>query len=75
MPCNFHGMLVAENMDGLKSYGLNGVDKTIANHIDLDGLPLRTERVLRNSHLDSAPGNTLLSILHSIVLWRLDVEE
>jgi hypothetical protein len=68
MPCNFHGMLVAENMDGLKSCGLNGVDKTIANHIDFNGLPVRTKRVLRNSHLDSASGNTLLSILHSIIL-------
>jgi hypothetical protein len=75
MPCNFHGMLVAENMDGLKSCGLNGVDETIANHIDLDGLPLRTERVLRNSHLNSAPRNTFLSILHSIILWGLGVEE
>jgi hypothetical protein len=54
---------------------LNGVDETITNHIDLDGLPLRIERVLRNGHLDSAPGNTLLSILHSIVLGRLSVEE
>jgi hypothetical protein len=47
----------------------------IANHIDFDGLPVRTKRVLRNSHLDSAPGNTFLSILHSIILWRLGVEE
>jgi hypothetical protein len=75
MPCNFHGMLVAENMDGLKNCGLNGVDEMVANHINLDGLPLRTERVLRNSHLNSAPWNTFLSILHSIVLWGLDVEE
>jgi hypothetical protein len=75
MPCNFHGMLVAEDVDGLKSCSLNGVDKTIANHIDLDGLPLRTKRVLRNSHLDSAPGNTFLSILHSVILWGLGVEE
>jgi hypothetical protein len=75
MPCNFHGMLVAEDMDGLKSCSLNGVDETIANHIDLDGLPLRAKRVLRNSHFDSAPGNTFLSILHSIVLWGLGVEE
>jgi hypothetical protein len=30
MPCNFHGMLVAENMDGLKSCGLNGVDEMVA---------------------------------------------
>jgi hypothetical protein len=75
MPCNFHGMLVAENMDGLKSCGLNGVNETIANHINLDGLPLRTKRVLRNSPFDSAQGNTFLSILHSIVLWGLGVEE
>jgi hypothetical protein len=75
MPRNFYGMLVTENMDGLKSCGLNGVDKMIANHIDLDGLPLRTERVLRNSHLNSAPRNTFLSILHSIILWGLGVEE
>jgi hypothetical protein len=68
-------MLVAKDMDCLKSCSLNGVDETIANHIDLDGLPLRTKRVLRNSHLDSAPGNTLLSILHSIILGRLGVEE
>jgi hypothetical protein len=75
MPCNFHGMLVAENMDGLKSYGLNGVNKTVANHIDFDGLLVRTKRVLRNSHLNSASRNTFLSILHSIVLWGLGVEE
>jgi hypothetical protein len=75
MPCNFHGMLVAENVDGLQSCSLDGVDETITNHIDLDGLPLRTERMLRNSHLDSAPRNTLLSILHSIILGRLGVEE
>jgi hypothetical protein len=75
MPGNFHGMLVVEDMDGLKSGSLDGVDKMIANHIDLDGLPLRTKRMQRNSYLDSAPGNTLLSILHSIILGRLDVEE
>jgi hypothetical protein len=55
--------------------GLNGVDETIANHINLDGLPLRTEWVLRNGHLDSTPGNTFFPILNSIVLWGLDVEE
>jgi hypothetical protein len=38
MPGNFHGMLVREDMDGLKSGSLDGVDKTIANHIDLDGV-------------------------------------
>jgi hypothetical protein len=75
MPCNFHGMLVAKDMDGLQSCSLDGVDKMITNHIDLDGLPLRTKRVLRNGHLDSAPGNTFLSILHSIILGRLGVEE
>jgi hypothetical protein len=68
MPGNFHGMLVAENMDGIKSCGLNGVDETIANHIDLDGLPVRTERVLENGHLNSAPRNTFLPIFHSIIL-------
>jgi hypothetical protein len=75
MPCNFLGMLVAENMDGLKSCSLNGVDEMIANHIDLDGLSLRTKRVLRNSHFDSAPRNTFFPILHSIVRWGLGVEE
>jgi hypothetical protein len=68
-------MPVAENVDGLKSCNFNGVDEMITNHIDLDGLPLRTKRVLRNSHLDSASGHTLLSILHSIILGRLGVEE
>jgi hypothetical protein len=68
-------MLVAKDMDGLQSCSLDGVDKMITNHIDLDGLPLRTKRVLRNGHLDSAPGNTFLSILHSIILGRLGVEE
>jgi hypothetical protein len=58
MPYNFHGMLVAEDVDGLQSYSLDGVDEMITNHIDLDGLPLRTKRVLRNSHLDSAPGTS-----------------
>jgi hypothetical protein len=75
MPCNFHGVLVAEDVNGLQSCSLDGVDETITNHIDLDGLPLRMERVMRNSHLDSAPGNTLLSILHSIVLGSLGIEE
>jgi hypothetical protein len=68
-------MLVAENMDGSQSCSLVDVDETITNHINLDGLPLRTERMLRNSHLDSTPRNTLLSILHSIILGRLGVEE
>jgi hypothetical protein len=62
-------------MDGLQSCSLNGVDETITNHIDLDGLPLRAKRVLRNSHLNFAPGNTFLSILHSIILGRFGVEE
>jgi hypothetical protein len=75
MPCNFHRMLMAENMNGLKSNSLDGVDKTIANHIDLNGLPQRTEGVRRNSHLDSTPRNTFLSIFHSIILGRLGVEE
>jgi hypothetical protein len=46
MPGNFCGMLVAESVDGLKSYGLKGVDEMIANHIDLDGLPLRNTFLL-----------------------------
>jgi hypothetical protein len=75
MPYNFHGMLVAEDVDGLKSCSLDVIDEMITNHIDLNGLPLRTERMLRNSHLDSASQNTLLSILHSIILGRLGVEE
>jgi hypothetical protein len=75
MPGNFHGMLAVESVDGLKSCGLNGVDETIANHIDLDGLPVRTTRMLRNGHLNSSPRNTLLPILHSIILWGLDIEE
>jgi hypothetical protein len=75
MPGNFHGMLAAESVDGLKSCGLNGVDETKANHIDLDGLPVRTKRMLRNGHLNSAPRNTFLPILHSIILWGLGVEE
>jgi hypothetical protein len=75
MPCNFHGMLVAENVDGLKSCSLNGVDETIANHIDFDGLPVRTKRMLRNGHLNSVSRNTFFPILHSIILWGLGVEE
>jgi hypothetical protein len=75
MPGNFHGMRAAESVDGLKSCGLNGVDETIANHIDLDGLLVRTIRMLRNDHLNSAPRNTFLPILHSIILWGLGVEE
>jgi hypothetical protein len=66
-------MLVAEKMDGLQSYSLDGVDETITNHINFDGLPLRSERVLRNHHFDSASRNTLLPILHSVVLWRLGI--
>jgi hypothetical protein len=68
-------MLVAESVDGLKSCGLNGVDETIANHIDLDGLPQRAKRMLRNGYLNSAPRNTFLTILHSIILWGLGAEE
>jgi hypothetical protein len=75
MPGNFHRMLVAEKVDGLQSCSLDGVEEMITNHIDLDGLPLRTERVLRNSHLDSTLRNTFLPILHSIVLWGLGVEK
>jgi hypothetical protein len=75
MPGNFHGVLVAENVDGLQSCGLDGVDETIANHFNVDGLPLRTKRMLRNSHLDSAPRNTFFPVFHSIVLWGLGVEE
>jgi hypothetical protein len=33
-------MLVAENVDGLKSCGLIGINETIANHFNVDGLPL-----------------------------------
>jgi hypothetical protein len=62
-------MLVAESMDGLKSCSLNGVNETITNHLDLDGLPLRAKRVLRNGHLNSAPRNTFLPIFHSNILW------
>jgi hypothetical protein len=62
-------------VDGFESCSLDGVNKMITNHIDLDGLPLRAKRVLRNSHPDSASGNNLLSILYSVVLGRLDVEE
>jgi hypothetical protein len=72
---NFHGMLAVESVDGLKSCGLNGVDETIANHIDLDGLPLRMKRVLRNGHLNSSPRNIFFPILYSIILWGLGVEE
>jgi hypothetical protein len=68
-------MLVAESVDGLKSCGLNGVDETIANHIDLDGLPVKTKRILRNGHFYSAPRNTFLPIFHSIILSGLSVEE
>jgi hypothetical protein len=75
MPGNFHEMLAAESVDGLKSCVLNGVNETIANHIDFDGLPVRMKRVLRNGHLNSAPRNTFLPILHSIILWGLGVEE
>jgi hypothetical protein len=75
MPGNFHGILVAESVDGLKSCGLNSVNKMIAHHIDFDGLLVRTKRVLRNGHLNSALRNTFLSILHSIILWGLGVEE
>jgi hypothetical protein len=68
-------MLVTESVDGLKSCGLKGVDETIANHINLDRLPLRAKRMLRNSHLNSAPRNTFFPILHSNILWGLGVEE
>jgi hypothetical protein len=75
MPGNFHGMLVPENVDGIKSRGLDGVDEMIANHIDFNGLPVRTKRMLRNGHLDSASRITFLPIFHSIILWGLGIEE
>jgi hypothetical protein len=75
MPGNFHGMLVAESVDGLKSCGLNGVDETIANHINLNRLPLRAKRMLRNGHLNSTSRNTFLPIFHSIILLGLGIEE
>jgi hypothetical protein len=68
-------MLVAEDVNGLQSCSLDGVNEMITNHIDLDGLPLGVERMLRNSHLDSTSRNTFLPILHSVVLGRLGVEE
>jgi hypothetical protein len=55
-------MLVTEDVDVLKRCSLDGVDETIANHIDLDGLPLRAERVLRNSHYDCTAGHLPLYI-------------
>jgi hypothetical protein len=75
MPGNFHGMLVAESVDGLKSCSLNGVNETIAHYIDFDGLPVRTKRMLSNGHLNSTLRNTFLPILHTIILWGLGVEE
>jgi hypothetical protein len=75
MPGNIHGMLVAESVDGFKSCGLNGVNEMITNHINFDGLPVRTKRVLRNGHLNSASRYTFFPILHSIILWELGVEE
>jgi hypothetical protein len=47
----------------------------VAHHIDLDGLPLGAERMLRNSHLDSTSRDTFFLILHSVILWGLGVEE
>jgi hypothetical protein len=44
-------MLVAEDVDGLQSCSLDGVNETITNHIDLDGLPLRMKGVLKNSNI------------------------
>jgi hypothetical protein len=75
MPGNFHGMLVANSVDGLKSCGLNGVNEMIAHHIDFDRLPVRTKRMLRNGHHNFALRNTFLPILHSTILWGLSVEE
>jgi hypothetical protein len=75
MSGHLYGMLIAEHVDGLQSCSLKSVNKAIANHINLDGLPLRAERMLRNSHPDSAPRNSFLPILHTVVLWGLGVEE
>jgi hypothetical protein len=68
-------MLIAENVDDIKSCGLDSVDEMIANHIDFNGLPVRTKRMMRNGHLDFASRNTILPIFHSIILWGLGVEE
>jgi hypothetical protein len=47
----------------------------VAHHINLDGLPLGAERMLRNRHFNSASRNTLFPILHFVVLWRLGIEK
>jgi hypothetical protein len=66
-------MLVAENVDSFKGYRFYSVNEAITNHINLDGLPQRTKRMLRDGRLHSAPRNTLFTILNSIILRGLDV--
>jgi hypothetical protein len=68
-------MLVAEDMDGFQSCSLDGVNYMVAHYLNLDGLPLGAERMLRNHHPNLASRNTFFSILHSVVLGRLSVEE
>jgi hypothetical protein len=68
-------MLVAEDIDSLQSSSLDGINKTISHHINFYRMPLGAERMLRNRHPNSASRNAFLSILHSIILWRLSVME
>jgi hypothetical protein len=43
-------MLVAENVDSFKGCHFYSVNEVITNHINLDGLPQRTKRILRDGH-------------------------
>jgi hypothetical protein len=73
IPGNLHWMLVAEDIDGLQSSSLDGINKTIPHHINFYEMPLGAERMLRNRHPNSASRNTFFLILHSIILGRLSV--
>jgi hypothetical protein len=66
-------MLVAENVDSFKGCYFYSVNEVITNHINLDGLPQRTKRMLGEGHLYSAPRNTLFTILNSTILRELGV--
>jgi hypothetical protein len=75
IPGNLHWMLVTEDIDSLQISSLDGINKMIPFHINFYGMPLGAERMLRNHHPNLASRNTFFSILHSVILGRLNVME
>jgi hypothetical protein len=73
LSCSFSWMLLTEKIHGLQCCSFDGVNYSIAQHINFNRLPLGTEGMLRNSHSNSALANTLFLVLDRVILWRLDI--